>query len=319
MKFSTLLLALLLPAIAPEDPLRCAPQEGLVLRKVFEREARLELTALEMTVDGGSHGEMPKPELSIELAESNTFLDRCAAVEDGRVTKLVRTFEKLSEERDERIVEGEASEQQTASAHSDLQGETVEFTWDSGEGEYSAEFEGGEGDSKLLEGLVAELDLCAFLPQGEVEEGASWDVPASAFGSLLCPGGDLKLVAEGQLEHGAELELARSLQGTIRATLRAADEQGLARIDLELELSARAERELEDDSGSERQSNAYQLSGELAWNSADGHFQSIELTGTVRSSIVTAREVEMGGRDFTTERSLEFAGDVTYRLRAEAP
>ena len=123
-----------------------------------------------MTVDGGSHGEMPKPELSIELVESNTFLDRCAAVEDGRVTKLVRTFEKLSEERDERIVEGEASEEQTAEAHSELQGETVEFTWDADEGEYSAEFEGGEGDSKLLEGLVAELDLCAFLPQGAVEE-----------------------------------------------------------------------------------------------------------------------------------------------------
>jgi hypothetical protein len=319
MKTSTFLLALALPLFAPQDALRCAPEKGLALRKVFECKGELELVAQEMTVDGASHGDMPKPELSIELNEELAFLDRCAQVEGGRATEIVRTYEKLSETGTQRTASSEGSDEQTVNAESELEGETVVFTWDADAKEWDAAFEGGEGDSKLLEGLQAELDLCAFLPPGPVAEGESWDVPATAFAALICPGGDLKLRTEEGEERNTEVQLARNLQGKIRATLGATGEDGLARIDLELELSARAERELEDGSGNQNQTNEYELSGALEWRRAAGHFEGIELAGKVHSTILSARDAEMGGNKFHVERTLEFAGDVSYRLRASAP
>ena len=193
------------------------------------------------------------------------------------------------------------------------------FTWDADARDWGAAFEGGDGDSKLLEGLQAEFDLCAFLPPGPVAEGESWEVPAAAFAALICPGGDLKLRTEQGEDRNTEVQLARTLQGKIHATLGSAGEDGLARIDLELELSARAERESEDGAGSEHQTNEYELSGALEWRRAAGHFEGIELAGKVRSTIVKAHDSEMGGRQFHVESTLQFAGDVTYQLRASAP
>jgi len=319
MKIATLLLALALPVVGSQDPLRCAPAKDLVLRKVFEREGHLKLAAFDMTVDGVSHRDMPKPELEVDLHEKSVFLDRCAEVEDERVTKLVRTYEHLSKERVQRIGGSEGTKEETANSHSDLEGAMVVFTWEAQDEVYGAAFEDGEGDSKLLEGLEAEIDLCAFLPPGAVQEGASWDVPAKAFGALICPGGNLKLVSDQGEAQGGEVEFARSLQGTIRATLLKANDDGLARINLELEVDASTQRDLEDGSGTERQSNDYKLSGELAWRTAGGHFHSIELTGSLRSAILTARDLEMDGREFHTDRTLELAGEVTYSLRALAP
>jgi hypothetical protein len=316
-KYAALVLALSLTAFEPQDALRRTPEVGLALRKTFERSARLELTALEMTVDGGSHGDVPKPELTLRIEETFVVLDRCLEVDETRATRLARTYERLVSNRSERSAGHEGGEVTDKGFESDLEGQSVVFSWDAEEGTYGAEFEGGEGDSKLLDGLEAEIDLDAFLPPEGTAEGESWDVPAGAFGALLAPGGDLKLAAEDGEAPGAEVELARHLQGTIRATLRAADEEGLAKIDLELELSARAERELED--GTQSQSTTYALSGELAWRRAAGHFAALELSGTMQSRLLLARDVEMGGKQFRTERTFEFEGEVSYALRAEAP
>ena len=319
---TALLLALILPALAPQDALRCAPEAGLVLRKRFEREGRLELLSMDMTVDGASHGGMQKPELSLEFSGKSVLLDRYEKVEEGRVTRLVRTFEELSEERSERVSEPEGAEERSSSAKSDLEGQSVVFTWDGDEQAYSAAFEDEKGDSDLLAGLEAELDLGAYLPSDQVSEGDTWEVPASAFATLLRPGGDLKLVSDQGQVAGPDAQLAENLDGTIRATLRSGREEGdlsLAVIGLELELSASAEHGLEDGSGEERQSNTYELSGELCWVPAAGRFHSIELTGSLRSAIVTRRSIQMGGQEFQTERTLELGGEVSYRLRAEVP
>lgn len=322
-KSSIAVLALALFAWPAQDALRSTPEKDLVLRKVFERRERMELTAMDMTVDGTSHGGMEQPEWSFEVREDFVFLDRCADVVDGRATKLARTFERLAGERVDRSSKApEGSQEQSSTVASELEGRTVEFTWDEEAADYAVDFTGDGGDSALLENLAADLDLSAFLPSSAVSEGDRWEVPAHAFTELLCPGGDLKLASGPSSGKANNLSLAENLSGTIRASLgnpREEDGQTLAVIDLELELEAQAEYASDDGEGTQRHTNVYELSGELTWNPAAGRFHALELGGSLRTSLAERDEVEMQERAFLTERTYEFEGEVSYSVRAETP
>lgn len=306
--------------LAPQEELRFAPVAGQTVAITYEREGNLELTDMAFSIDGAEHGGMPQPELSLEIRERSVFLDRYEAVADGRVTRLVRGYEELSARRVESITADDGSESNESEAESELEGRSVVFRWDEDEQAYAPAFEDGEGDADLLEGLRARLDLHELLPDEPVEEGDAWAVPAGALGLVLAPGGDLKLMVEGRSISEGDDQLARSLEGDVRAVFRGAREEDgveVLVIELEVEVEASLERELEDEGGEERQENEYELAGELLWQSAAGRFRSLELTGRVTSRIVTERLVEMGEREFQTQRTLELAGDVAYRLRAE--
>jgi hypothetical protein len=313
-------LSLVALALCPFEELRFAPRQGATLRTTCEGEAHLELVSMEMTVDGAAHGGMPVPEVSLEWRSELVFLDRHEEVDEGRVTRLERTYEALAETTDRSISAHEGDEQETLEAESDLEGRTVLFTWDADDEEYATAFEGDEGDSDLLEGLAARIDLADFLPEDEVAEGDEWEVPVEAMRAVLEPGGDLQLVSEEEGEGGPDTDLGEELDGSVRATLRGSREEDgrtLAVIGLEVEVEGVEERPLADGTGEETSEQEFDLSGELTWDGEAGRLHALELTGELRLRVVTRRDVDMGDQSFEVVQASELAGECALRMRVE--
>ena len=303
-----------------EQELLFAPTQGDAVITTYERDGELELESTNFTVDGQPHAGAPELELTLELVERSVFRDRYETVDDGRVTLLVRQYEEISARREETTTAHGNSQTKEYEAESELEGLNVVFEWDADEQEYEADFKNESGDSELLEGLRARLDFVEFLPDGEVEDGAEWEVPTSAYEQVFAPGGDLQLMVEGRSISEGGVQMTQSFEGDSRAVYsgtRRVDGVELQVLALEAELESNTERELEQGDASETQHNEYELAGELLWNTALGRFHSLELTGQVRSTLVTTSRVEISEQEFTTERTLELAGDVGLSFVSE--
>jgi hypothetical protein len=121
-----------------------------------------------------------------------------SAVAEGRPSKLLRTFDALSQNMDFEIsVPMDGGTPPQFDSTSALEGKTVAFTWNAEKGDYDIAFAGGEGDNDLLERLTEDMDLRVFLPAKEVAADDTWDVPLGSLKNLFSPGGDLKLRPEG--------------------------------------------------------------------------------------------------------------------------
>ena len=219
------------------------------LQSRFETTLELET---ERRVAGGEGGGPSSSSSRLELEEEH--VDRVREVEEGRPKLVERSFEKLAGR-----VEVEAGERSF-----DVELETpmagVVLALERGEGgAVEAKAIEGSAPDGSLEGHALELALDALLPQGEVEEGATWDLSSEAIRRALrvdhaqalyrmpAPeeggqgggrrrggfgGGDLRLLAQAEWKGKAKLVAIDEEVGGARA----------ARIELELE----AKGEIED-------------------------------------------------------------------------
>ncbi|MCZ6598395.1 MAG: hypothetical protein O7B99_12205 [Planctomycetota bacterium] len=305
------------------EELTWAPAEGTTLIRVFESERESSLAEMHMVIDGEERDPPELPDFRSTYSERITVTDELVSVGDGRPLELRRTFDELFRE-----AAIEAEESLSFELVSDLVDETVVFRWDEDEEEYVIEPEDESLDEALFEWLEEDMDLRLFLPEGEVDEGDSWDVDIEAYKRMINPGGFLGFYSEevGERDEQQE-EFARSvldaLEGDITATLDGTrDEDGVnvAVIALAIEVSAEVDREVEADEGPERtEAFAFEreLEGELLWNLDAGVFHSLELEGDGTETTSTIMTFSAGDRDIEFEQSRTMEGTITFSARIE--
>lgn len=292
MKLLLLPVALLLFSAPTRDELalRFEPEEGTVLKRVFEAEAEYHLTDLSASIDGEPlerSGELPDYGMSFQ--EHIAVTDTLQSVSDGRPTELVRTFDELSQANTDSS-EGEDTE---TTLTSPLQGRSVRFSWDAEDERYEIEAaDEGELDEGLAAWLAEDLDLRLVLPPGEVAPGDEWELEAKLYLAFMWPSGLLDFHVEG--EEPSEEDRAPSRQtiermegsGTARLEeVREEDGLRLAVIHVELEITTGSETTLpalEEDELARPEIKIEveierTLTGTILWDLEHGHAHSAEL------------------------------------------
>lgn len=334
-----LLLALaLLPVVPSSGPeLAFAPRDGAELVESFEHSWSLELVDQEVVVtfDGeDAEQELPDVELVLSSEETVSFTTEYVDVEDGRARRVHRTYDALSS-RTSRCATGPDGEEHCAENEgaSELEGTSVDFEWDADEESYSRSFaaDDDEADQDLLAGLEADHVLAVLLPDFDVEEGDEWEVDALAFRRISSPGGDLAILEEDDdPEEDAEFreQFYDNLEGTVTVrhggtrTVGAAETEVVV-LEVAFELETWTERErdldLEDAEGTrfERLEFAFDLEGEVRWDTEAGHARSLRLGGDMGLSVEENRTVESEQGEVVVRSTQEFEGEVTYRTDVE--
>jgi len=318
-------------ALAPtETTIRFAPEEGLSLTKTFESRTSAELEELLFEM-GGEEVEIPEiPEISIRTSETLVFEDTYDAVEEGRPTRLSRSFQELGRSRSEDMPgpEGERVEVEGEES-SELVDTVVIFTWDEDEEEYTAEYdEDADGDEELLDGLFADADLLGFLPEGEVAEGDTWEADIDAFHKLFNPGGDLTFLDEEGESTRTEIDedLEESMEGEIECELEGV-EDGLAIIAITLEVEGMGDIETELEGDGEMVDDGVQLreisveseyEGAMVWDLEAGHLVSIELVGEAEVSILEKVTLNIStGDSFEQAQTMIFTSETELEITFE--
>jgi hypothetical protein len=310
-----------LAAPGPES-VRWAPESGTSLKRVFEAHHKLELSAATLTVDGQEIEGEELPEWRIDYSERVAVTDRIGELGQGVPLELERTFDELWTEVQHA---GEAFEEQESSrSSSPLEGVTVRFLWDEEEERHDVESE-EELDAELLGGLVEDMDLRAFLPADEVEEGDTWEAGSRAFLDYMWPGGLLGFRDDEEPDElDAELNQALydNAEGTTRVTfdgLRTEDDRRLAVLRLEIEVQAEAGLEVEEPMpGTQTFRLEREVAGELLWDLEAGRLHSLSVEGDGRETYryeVSGEDEEGVEHELVEQR--EFEGSVSYSASVE--
>lgn len=299
--------ALVESASAPEE-LALAPAEGLVLERSFDRVTESER---ESTSNRGSNTS------TSEMLWTLVVSDELQAVEDGRVTRLARTYEAAEIEMESSFSFGDDSRDDSRSVSCDLDGATVLFEWDEDEQAYAASSD--EADDEVVDRLVFDFDFTALLPTDSVAEGDEWEIDLEDFRAAIDPWRGLPWDTEGP-DAGDDDEPAGGLpegvteEGHVTATftgLRDEDGVSLAVVTLEGEVEIETDRDVF--SESERGSRSMHitgletrtLGGRAIWNLEGGYLQSLELEFESTGESTTEGTIRRGDREFEIESDSE--------------
>jgi len=346
---------LIVPALAvpvlvafatPAAELKFSPKEGATVSMTLEQTSEMSLENMSILQNGQDMSAMiGDMEMSMNQTQTVTIVDEYVALDGSRPTNLKRTFEALSGNSSTSMSNPMTGDMDAdVESASELEGATVVFTWDEGNGEYDVAFEDGEGDDALLEGLEADITLRGFLPSGEVAEGDSWDVDPAAMRALLAPGGQLKLEPEDSPEQdmmgpGANPspdEFLREIEGSITATYKGSrdlDGISVAVIALEFDVTAAADMTdwmadaLEEadlgQEGMEMNVDAFDLEfaysgeGELHWNPQANVAHGLAISGEMELLIdqIMNMTIPQAG-EVMIEQTMELAGTQEVKLTA---
>lgn len=334
--------ALALATLAPGEGLRFAPEEGTTLSRHLVLESRLELQKLSATLNGE---EIEGPPDSWAMSVSNQLelriADRLGAVAEGRMARMERSFTEISRQGSaEQSVPDMESSATEITMESPLVGESVVFAWDSEAERYRVAplEEDADLDEELLAGLTQDLDFAAFLPRGDVEVGATWEIDGALLLHSFPPCGDLCFEVEWDSEDDSDglalmaivlspFEPIAQCKGTLRATLTARDAKtkrasiALAgELELNADYSALLRKRWEAIEGpGENRPNEFavqfqlELEGELQWDLAHHHMHSLTLSGdqTVKATV--------GGTEngMVVEMNMELDGSYSMSVTLE--
>lgn len=317
-----------------------SPKAGASLSKNFAIESELELEDMTMEVNGRDMSDMAgQIEIAMKVSMTLAVTDTYEAVEDGRPSKLKRSFEEITSNTH---VSGSnpmaGNEEKDIPLASELEGSTVVFDWDGSE--YVASFDGDGGDEDLLEDLNENLDLRDFLPEEEVSEGDAWDLPAEAVRAALAPGGDVKLRPEGEtnpmggMDQFSQNDMIGELDGEFVATYAGSrDVDGTSVAVIQLVVDARSAQDMTErlDEIKEQMKGSlpegvevdisaldgeyeFDAEGELLWNLETGLVYGLDLSGEVRMIVDMAMSMSMGDEEQAMDISQTFSGSQTISL-----
>jgi hypothetical protein len=313
-------LALIVATPATEE-LVFAVEEDTELVRTVETSISLELDEMSMTFGGE---EVPPDhfeglEETIAYEETLVVRDRFGPPGDGRPQSLVRTYEELGGVQTFETAEQEAERPQS----SELEGLAVRFTWDEDEQVYERSFEDDEGDDELLEPLLEDMDMRAFLPEDDVDEGDSWELAPEVFRNVNRPGGVDLVDESGERNSEMDEQMDENLDGTIEATFAGVREEDGVRIgvlEISIDVATQGEEELETDDGATVLRTAelsYELEGELWWDLDGGSLLSFELDGDVGMTSTNEAEVDLGGGAMEMVEVRVFSGSLSFRVGVE--
>lgn len=342
-------IALLFSSARTGDEVSFHPAEGSTVRRSVTVDGDFQLDDLSVVVDGQDMGQaLGAFEMSMEQRTHIAVLDVFGALTGGRPKTLKRTYETL-ESSVGMTMSGPVSQSQDTASSSDLEGETVVFTWNDDDGAYDVAFEGGEGDDDLLEHLSEDMDARALLPDGEVDVDESWEVSLKDLDELAQPGGGLHFrpddagmsaedleVIEDMFSGFAE-DLADALEGTCTCTYkgrREVDDVQVAEIELDIEIAstislaslaeeifakiAEQAGEMPDISLDTAELNIdVEGSGTLLWDVEKGRLHSLQMTGDAIFGVDFALSVEAEGERHSIDASFEMSGTIEHEHETE--
>jgi hypothetical protein len=295
-----------------------APKAKLV--KTLESAVEAESTSFVISLGGKKLDGIPEPTIRIAQDETVRVTDEYQTVADGRATKLVRTYDDLAANETQSFqppegAPGEPREKKDAKK-SALEGQSVVFTWNDADDEYKAAWaEGSKGDDDLLGELIGNYDFTEFLPGKPVASGDTWDLGKAQFERLFSPTGELGLETEGdEDDDDLSKQFLEHLAGKGKATykgLRDGDEDKLAVISLEAELSTHGAKDGEDDKSELEIS--LDLEGEILWDVKAGHLRSFEITAKVEVVQTIHGSVDAPDGKQEVEQKIEFGGKQTLK------
>jgi hypothetical protein len=159
------------------------------------------------------------------------FLDHYLKVSDGKPLEFTRQIRDSVINAKANITRpnGMVLTEQAPCA-SPLRRQKVRFTWAERLNDWARCYVDIDGEEPWLDQLRGEFEFVEFLPKGEVEVGAQWNVPAEALRGALAPGGNLKITPGTPNLFGRLVELGvagdfadalgADLSGDVRATYR---------------------------------------------------------------------------------------------------
>jgi hypothetical protein len=307
------------------------PEEGTRLTTTAKRSLKLVLedSELSMFFDGEEQeAESPDIELTMLETESLVFTDEYSSIEGGRAERIERSFETIETNSTQSVVDpaGEEFEDETPGS-SDLVDTGVVFTWDADAGEYDVSFDedSDDADEELLEELYAVADFSWFLPEGEVEEGDTWEIDIEAFKHTTAISGELAVIREGEEDEpeddfGEQFEdnLSGEMEGEFKG-VREVYERRLAVVHVSAKLATQIEQveEIEELEGGEGESSEvfefeFELEGNLLWDIEGGHAHSFEFEGDVNMTLTNEQELAGEGHEISFTQVQEFGGSIEY-------
>ena len=341
MKLASLHLGLgLVPlAFAASDSLSFAVAPDTAVARTASSRIDLDLVGGWMRM-GDEEEQVPDGfEIAMQHATVLSLEDTYLEVDDGMPTRLARTYADVERTIVIDVMEdGREEDHVEDSFTTDLEGEGVAWTWDEDEERHRAAWldEDTSLSDDLLEGLVFDFDALALLPQGDVEQGASWTVEAADIAPLLGLGGDLAFAPSGS-EIADEMvpavycttpaHASEGLTGELEATLAEfdSDRGRVAVIQLRGEVLCNGDvAETANDyfdalgGGGDLFAEVeldvrLDLEGQLVWDLDAGRVASLELTGPLDLTIRAA--MEEGGME--GEVQIEFEGSGAWSMEVE--
>ena len=303
-----------------------APQEETTLTRSFSSDATYSLDEFVISLDGEEidHGETP--ELEIRSDERVVVTDELLGVENGRPTKLRRTYDELARS----VTYSSPSQEEDLEEVSvcDLEGSTVLFLWDEEDESFTASDEDEALDDDVLDDLIEDMDWRQLLPDEEVEIGDSWSVDVDAYSRLMWPGGFLHFYTEGgEYEDGdsdGDREMVENLEGEGSVELvdvREEDGVSVAVLQVRFEVSSSSSEEMEGPTGSEAErtlSMSREVEGTVLWDIEGAHLLSAEVEADADLEVEEAGVLEGpdGEAEFTQTRV--FSGSLSYVISIEA-
>jgi hypothetical protein len=279
---------------------------------------------------GGGSGDMAS-----SMKHQAVIVDTIVAVKEGKPSKLTRSFESLSGASTMSF----GGEETTRDAEPQLDGVTLTLARaENGEIEAKVTEGTSPSSSDCLEGHRLELALDALLPEGEVADGASWELDKDAVRRAL--GLDMEKAyfpraapTEGDSPRGGGggggggrfrggmggggdsrvLDLA-DWEGTATLTEEKVEHGGVACRVITIELKAKGDMPEQERTGGGRRGQALGLSSEAVF----GTSYAIELEGKLFFSVADKRPVAFVvegsvGVETDTERTM---GESTMRIRS---
>lgn len=330
-RLSLLLLAICASTSPAPDPgdLIFAPDEGTSRAKVFTTATEAAITEVKVLVDGEeqpTRGEQEFPGFASHTVIA--VVDRLSAPDadrPGAPSRVLRGFARAERTRTLFLPDGE--EVETAEA-AEVVDAAVEFLWDDDDESYVASDPDEQLDDTTLAGLVEDMSLRGFLPDGAVEEGDTWEVDVAEYAKLMWPGGELGWInpETGERDPGREAiiaQLLENIEGEITATyagLGESDDAEVARIEIQIEATTSAtevmEATREQQGGEQTIEFVREVEGVLLWDLERGVMHSLSMEGLANE--VTRQTVEVQDRSGTVElvRESLFEGTITYDVVA---
>lgn len=319
-------------------------EAGTRLSKTISIEQEMASEEESLTIDGEESEDMSGMERSTETRFELTFTDEVLEIEDGAVTRLVRSFDELGQTFHGEFIDPTGESQEIdGEGECPLVGHAVVFRLE--DGEYVAAFAEDDdgGDEDLLAGLEPFFDLNGFLPEDEVEVGESWDVPLEVFDRLRSPLGKLPVFSEEMddeararaiEELGANEDTEPELEGDLEATLEAVGEEDgrrLATIALNVDVESIAdlsdsielpsgddgEGAIHPDIESFVERRDWEGEGRLVWDLTAGHAVSLALELKTRESTEIEMSLHIFGKTQAMVQRSILAGETTLEIRFE--
>jgi hypothetical protein len=337
--FSALLAAPLMLALdLRSDVLSFHPEAGSSVDKELAITGAMYIDDILLNVDGE---EMPAEmlgeitDMAFEFEASEEVTDQYVKSGDGRALVLLRTFNDVAISL---TAGGESQEPEIA----EIIDSTVKFTWNEEEEEYEIAYEEGSGDDEDLEGLDVDMDFTYLLPEGEVKEGATWEVVGMDAARIFLPGGTITGPADGLDEDFGIGELADEIltsqiedaleEFTVDCTYMGTDDEGETQITFEFEgeLSldfselVMAVLEEQDMGGMEIDADItltidieMEGKGTLTWDTEAGRASGFEMAADIMILLDAGADIEAAGEAHTAEGTVELSGELEYEMSVD--